>query len=233
MDPISYRLEGNVAVIGMDDGKVNALGSATLPSLMAALNRAETEARAVLLHGRPGRFSAGFDLKELTASVDSARALLGAGGEFFVKLLTLRRPTVVACTGHALAGGAITLMCADVRFGVDGDFKIGLNEVALGMPVPSLATELVRERLLASDWIRATTHAHVYDPVDAERVGFLDHVVAADALMDRALDAATQLAKLSSAAYAATKSNLHRGLLQRIEASVHDLIALAEVAAKK
>ena len=233
--PIEYQMVDDVAVIGMDDGKVNALGSTTLPALMDALSRAEDEARALVearQAAEAGRFSAGFNLKELTASVDSAKALLGAGGDFFLKLFTLRLPTVVACTGHALAGGAIVLMCADRRIGVAGDFKIGLNEVALGMPVPSLATELVRERLVASAWIEATAHARIYSPIEAEQVGYLDEVVAPDALMDRALEAASALARLNPAAYAATKRNLHRGVVERIKASVHDLIALSAVAAK-
>lgn len=231
-EPISYALRDAVAVIGMDDGKVNALGAETIPALMAALDRAEGEARAVVLHGRPGRFSAGFDLKALTASVDSARALLEAGGEFFLRLLALRRPTVLACTGHALAGGAILLMCADTRIGVAGDFKIGLNEVAIGMPVPSLATALVRERLVPGAWVEATAQARVYSPVEAQQVGYLDEVVEAPALMSTALERAAHLARLNAAAYAATKATLRGDLVARIRSSVQDLVALSEVAGR-
>src|SRR5690606_35275794 len=112
----------------------------------AALDRAEREAKAVVVLGRPGRFSAGFDLKVMMSSPDAARALVLEGGALLLRVLELPLPVVTASTGHAIAGGLLLLATGDVRLGAGGDFKLGLNEVANGMPVPIFAHELARMR---------------------------------------------------------------------------------------
>ena len=86
--------------------------------------------------GRPGKFSAGFDLSVMTAGPDQARDLLRAGADLALRIYTFPIPVVLGATGHALAMGAILLMAADVRIGADGPFKVGLPEVEIGMPLP-------------------------------------------------------------------------------------------------
>ena len=109
-----------------------------------------------MLVGRPGRFSAGFDLDEMTASVEGMRALVVRGARFWLRIYGLGMPTVAACTGHALAGGAITLLSCDLRIGADVPAKIGLNEVAIGLTLPKFATELARDRLTKASFTAAT-----------------------------------------------------------------------------
>ena len=144
-DPsVSYELRDRVALITIDDGKANVITHGICTALLASLDRAAAEADAVVIAGRPGRFSAGFDLSVMTSGTDAARALLGAGAEVAIAINGFPKPVVLASTGHALAMGAILLLAADVRIGGEGSYKIGLNEVAIGMPVPRFTVELAR-----------------------------------------------------------------------------------------
>ena len=147
MANVQYELSGKTAIVTMDDGKANALSMAMLDELDAALARAEGEASAVVLAGRPERFCAGFDLRVMMSSPDNAIALLRRGADILLRLFALPLPLVIAATGHALAGGALVVLTGDVRLGVEGAYKLGLNEVAIGLPVPMLAMELARARL--------------------------------------------------------------------------------------
>jgi enoyl-CoA hydratase len=214
--PIQYRLDGDVAVITLDDGKANALTPSSLVALGAALDRVEAEAQAVVITGRPGRFSAGFDLKIMLSGVDPARALLHQGAGVFMRLYGFPRPVVMACTGHALAGGCLTLLCGDVRVGARGAFKLGMNEVAIGMPLPILALELVRDRVRREYLDEATLFARIFSPDEALAAGMLTQVVAPEAVEETAMAAARDLARLKTSAYAQSKDRLRRATIAHI-----------------
>jgi enoyl-CoA hydratase len=201
---VAYELRDHVALIVMDDGKVNALSHEMLAALHAALDRAQ-EAQAVVLAGRPGRLSGGFDLRTMTSSPDAARALVTAGAELLLRCYTFPRPLVVACTGHAIAAGAILLLAADVRVGAEGDFKIGLNEVAIQLTLPIFALEMARDRLSKRHFTAAVTQARMYDPLGAQDAGYLDEIVPAAAAIETALAHARRLAALPDPAFGATK----------------------------
>ncbi len=192
--PITYRNEGEVAVVSFDDGKANVLTHAALEQLERSLDRAEAEAAALLIVGREGKFSAGFDLSVMTAGPDSARGLLERGALFGLRLFEFPLPVVLGVTGHALAMGGILLCCADVRIAAAGPFKIGLNEVRIGMPVPRFAVELCRSRLTPPAFTQAMHLATIYDPTTAAAAGFVDEVVPVDAVAERSLEVATELA---------------------------------------
>ncbi|MCZ6459340.1 MAG: enoyl-CoA hydratase-related protein, partial [Gammaproteobacteria bacterium] len=123
-----YTLEGEVAVIGMDDGKANAVGHALIDEINQGLTRSLAEAKAVVIVGRPGMFSAGFDLKEFENGPEATTALVAKGARMMLRLFSHPQPVVAACTGHAIAAGAFMLLASDTRIGVQGEFKIGLNE---------------------------------------------------------------------------------------------------------
>jgi enoyl-CoA hydratase len=211
-----YSLEGTTAVVQMDDGKANALSDAMIAELGAALARAEKEASAVVLAGRPDRFCGGFDLKVMMSSPEAAKALLRGGADLLMKLYGSPLPIVAACTGHAMAGGALVLLTADVRIGAAGAFRIGLNEVSIGLPVPVLAMELARDRIATTELGRATLRAQIYGPEDAARAGFLDEVVPAAELLARAKEEAAKMGALSRGAFHATKERLRRRTIDRI-----------------
>ncbi len=221
-EPLTYTLEGNVAVLRMDDGKANALSDAMIEALSAAVTRAESEAAAIVLTGRPERFSGGFDLRVMMSGPDNARALLRRGSALFMQLYATPLPLVVACTGHALAGGALLALTGDLRLAAQGAFKIGLNEVSIGLPVPILAMELARARLRAAELTRATLFGRIYTPDEAASAGYVDEVVAPDALAARARDEATRLGALSRTAYAASKIRLREGIIDRIQSTLED-----------
>ena len=205
---VSYDLQGRVAVITIDDGKANAISHEIAAAIHDGVVKAWDEAGAVVLAGRPGRFSAGFDLPTMTSSDEAARGLLKAGADLALELYGSPIPVVVACTGHALAMGGILLLSADTRIGAEGSFKIGLNEVAIGMPVPKFAVELARARLTNAAFTAAINHAEVYDPEGAVAAGYLDRVVPADDVVSAAVAHATELVeRIVPTAFIATREN--------------------------
>ncbi len=218
----TYELRDDaVAVITLDDGKANAFSDAVVAHLEGLLDRVEADgARALVLVGRPGRFSAGFDLGEMTASVEGMRALVVRGLRWWLRVYGLGVPTVAACTGHALAGGALTLLSCDLRLGADVPAKIGLTEVAIGMPLPQAAVELARDRLTTTALTAATLGGTAYDVVGAKEVGYLDRVVAADDLLAEALAEAARLGALRTGAYARTKTALRGAMIESCLAGV-------------
>ena len=211
----TYRLDDAVAVIAMDDGKANVMSTKVVETLESHLDRAlDDRARALVIAGRPGKFSAGFDLGEMTASAESMRSLVVAGARWMLRLYGYGMPTVAASTGHALAAGALTLLSCDVRVGADVPSKIGLNEVAIGMALPKFAVEFARDRLVREAFGPSTMGAQVYDPAGAARVGYLDQVVAEDAVLDTAMAEARRLGEIRTGAYAATKLNLRAAMIE-------------------
>jgi enoyl-CoA hydratase/carnithine racemase len=217
---VSYRLEAGVATLTMDDGKVNALSSAMLAELNAALDRAQQDRAIVLLTGRAGVFSAGFDLPVLRGGGVAAADMLKSGFELSARLLAFPTPVVAACTGHALAMGAFLLMSADYRVGAQGAFKIGANEVAIGLTMPHYAVELCRLRLAPQYFHRAVVSAEVYSPEGALSAGFLDEFVAPSALPDAATRATARLATLNMPAFAATKLRTREPALQAMRQAI-------------
>jgi enoyl-CoA hydratase len=222
-EPVGFELRGGIAVLRVDDGKANAVSFALLDAANAALDRAEKEARAAVLLGRPERFSGGFDLGVMRGSDAGAigRLVVG-GGRLALRLYGFPLPLVVGCTGHALAMGAVLLLAGDLRIGTSGDYKIGLNEVAIGLTLPPFARELARERLSPPHLQRATALAEIYDPAGAVEAGFLDRTVAAGALEATALAEAERLAELHPTAHRNTKRSLRAAALEAIGRSLDE-----------
>jgi enoyl-CoA hydratase len=214
--PLTYQLDGTTALVQMDDGKANALSAAMIEALLESLARADKEAKVVVLTGRADRFCAGFDLRAMMASPESATALLRRGADLLMKLYGLRIPLVVACTGHALAGGALVLLTGDMRLGAAGMYRIGLNEVSIGLPVPVLAQALAKDRLAVTELSGATLLAKIYAPDAAVGAGYLDQVVPAEELLARAKEEAARLAALAQPAFAQTKARLRGATIAHV-----------------
>jgi enoyl-CoA hydratase len=206
--PVQVTTSGTVTVIRLDDGKANAISHDAIAGIHGGLTQAAAAGGAVALIGRPGRFSAGFDLNVMGESPDAARELVAAGAGLLVSMLQSPRPIVAGCTGHALAMGALLLLASDRRIGAAGDFKIGLNEVAIGMPLPRFAVRLARDRLPKQHVVEATMLAEIYAPDSAVDVGYLDGLVADDEVEAAAVAEAERLAALPGIAFAATKRDL-------------------------
>jgi enoyl-CoA hydratase len=151
--------------------------------------------------------------------------LVLAGAELLLRIYAHPQPTVAACTGHALAGGALMLLSCDTRIGAEGDFKIGLNEVGIGMPLPVFAVELARDRVSSAQLTAATAQGRIYDPAGAVEAGFLDRLVAGESLIETAIDEARRLGAMRRGAIAATKTRLRSATLRRIRSTLTDDIA--------
>lgn len=218
--PLQVTIEDGVAILSLDDGKANAIGHEVIEQFHLALDRALTDATAVVIEGRPGRFSAGFDLAVMQSGDKPMQDLVLAGAELLLRIYAHPQPTVAACTGHALAGGAILLMVCDTRIGARGEFKIGLNEVGIGMALPTFAVELARDRLAGSHLVAATSQGAVYDPDGAVDAGFLDSTVEADLVIGTARIEGTRLSRLRRGAVAETKARLRGDTLRRIRSTL-------------
>lgn len=191
--------------IDIDDGKANALSIDMIADIRGAITQAEADPSCVaaVLVGREGRFSAGFDLSVMAAGDRSAvTTMVADGGDLVRHLYGARVPVIAACTGHALAAGALMLLGCDVRIGVEGPFKVGLNEVAIGMTLPGWAYTICRERLSNRHLQRSLPTARITDAAGAVDVGFLDMVVPADQLIETAMAEAASMAALDQSAYA-------------------------------
>ena len=216
-DLTTYALADGIATITMDDGKVNALSPAMLGELAAHLDQAERDDAVVVLTGRPGRFSAGFDLRVPEAEWGE---MMIAGAEVAARLLDFPRPVVAACSGHAIAMGAFLLLAVDARVGVAGDAQIGLNEVAIGMTMPAFGVALARYRLTPPYFDRCVVTSEPLSSQSARDAGFLDAVVAPEALAATAGALAEQLKGLDPAAHAATKRRVRAETLAGVQAGI-------------
>jgi enoyl-CoA hydratase len=219
---VQYTLGGGVATIVLDDGKVNALSPPMLGEIAAALDQAEKDDAIVVLTGRGQILSAGFDLKALP---EHPQEMLRAGAGLAERLLSFPSPVVAACNGNAIAMAAFILLSCDVRIGVAGDFKIGLNEVAIGLTVPWFGLSVARHRLTRPYFDRCTVTGALLDPEEAVRAGFLDLVVSGDELLATAGEAAARLGSLNRDAHRATKLRVREQAL----AGVRDGIERIEI----
>ncbi len=221
-DPLTCTIEESVAVVRIDDGKVNVISHRVLELFHAALDRSVTEATAVAVIGREGKLSAGFDLTEMTAGPDQAAALVGAGGRLLMRISGHPQPVVLGVTGHALAAGALLALCCDTRIGGDGPAKIGLNETAIGMGLPHYAVELAEARLSPAHLIRSAVQAEIYDAPGAVAAGYLDRIVPAAELEATVIAEARRLGALPGGAYRHTKLALHQAMIDRVLARLDD-----------
>ena len=214
---VGYAVQDGVATLRLDDGKANAMSSEMSQAIAAGLDRAAVDARGVVLRGRPGVLCGGFDLKVIRGGDAAARAAMVEGGmRLLERLYLLPQPLILGCTGHSVAAGGLLLLTGDMRIGVRGAFRLGLNETTIGLSLPQAGLELARDRLLPTALTEATLLARLYDPDAAARVGYLDQAVEAEGFDAAIRDAAAAMLALDSAAFAATKQRLRSATLARI-----------------
>ena len=221
-DTVSYELRDRIAVISIDDGKANALSFDVLADINGGLDRAaDDNAGAVLLAGRPGMFSGGFDLAVMRGGDPAAMGrLVTDGAELVLRLYRSGRPVVAACTGHAVAAGAFLLMGAHHRVGAEGAFRLCLIETQIGMVLPDWAVEITNERLVGHHAQQAAIESRVYDPATGVEAGFLDRVVPEGDVLDAAMTEAQRLAALPAVAYAGNAAKVRARGIERLAAAV-------------
>lgn len=219
-DIVTYERVGGVGVITMDDGKANAVSPTLQAEVHKALDQAEADGVPVVLTGRPGILSAGFDLKVLGASGQPAVDMLNGGLHLAIRLLSFPTPVVIASPGHAMAMGFFILMCGDYRIGARGNFKYAANEVAIGMNMPFSTLEIMRHRLSPAALTRAVALAETFTPDNAVVTGVLDAVVEESELLSTAISLAESYTTLNMAAHAESKKRLREEFLENVKAGL-------------
>lgn len=217
---VSYQVSESIATIAMDDGKANALSLDMLAELNKAFDQAATDRATVLLTGREGTFSGGFDLRALGSGGATAAAMVKAGFDLAERILSFPMPVVIACNGHAVAMGVFLLLSGDYRVGAAGPYKITANEVAIGITMPFAAVEICRQRLGPTHFNRAVILAEVYSPEESVAAGFLDRVVPASELTAISRGIAVQLARLNMNAHATSKLRARDHALRQIHEAI-------------
>jgi enoyl-CoA hydratase len=216
-DLATYSRSGPVGTIVMDDGKANVMSLAMLNALHAAFDQAEKDKTVAILKARGKHFSGGFDLSVFASgSADDQYRMVKAGAELALRILSFPTPVVAACQGNAFPMGAFLIMSSDHRIAAEGNYRIGMNEVAIGLTVPRFAIEIARQRLTPAYFSRAVMTAEMFGPEEAVTAGFFDRVVPAEALERRADEAALALSSLNMAAHAATKSRARGAVIGMI-----------------
>lgn len=207
MSSWAMKRDGEVAILTMDDGKVNAFTVPQFEGLEQVLDEVErSDARACVVTGRAGYLSAGLNLKAMAVmSLAEKRDLVAAMGRAMLKLFLFPRPAVAAVSGHALGAGAMLALACDVRLFADGPFKFGLNEVPAGLFVPSYAIELMRAGAPAERLTELCGHGRVLSPSEALSFGIAEQQVAPESLVAAAVVRAKSLGTLTGFGYAMTK----------------------------
>lgn len=220
---VSERID-NVLCISVDDGRANAFSPSLLLALSQELAEAESDPNigAVVLAGNEKIFFAGFDLDVINSGDVKATTEMGsAGGALIRQAYGASVPVVAACTGHAVAAGALMLCGCDYRVGVDGPVKIGLNEVAIALTLPRWALLIASERLSKRHLQVSVANSRIVDGPGAVDAGFLDEVTSQDQVVERALEVAQGFAEdLDRKAYAATVRSLRGDLLASMDAAI-------------
>jgi enoyl-CoA hydratase len=190
-----------VAVLTMRHGKVNALDTALCQALCGALDQAaDDSAQAVVLTGTGTVFSAGVDLHRVIAGRDEYLAsFLPELRRAFTRLATFELPMVAAVNGHAIAGGYILAAAADWILMADGPGRAGVTEMAVGLPFPAIALELLRMRVGDAPARPLITSAATFQAGPALARHLIDEAVADEDLASRSLAAARRLAALGPA----------------------------------
>jgi len=219
-DLVNVAIDNGIATITLQNGKVNAISSQVIEELHTALDQAEQEKAVVIITGQPGILSGGYDLKTMQRSPADAMALVTEGSKLTRRMVAFPTPIISACSGHAVAKGAFLLLCSDYRIGVEGPFKIGLNEVAIGMTMHYAGLAMAQYGLASTYFNRSVICAEMFDPETAVKAGFLDKVVAPEALMDEARGLAAMLKGLNMKAHHGTKLKARDAFIKAMDEAI-------------
>ncbi len=216
------QLSDTIAHIRLDDGKRNVLTLAIVRELNEALSSLveNTEVRAIIFEGNESALTVGLDTETVLAGGANGQSLLSEMRQVLVTLYTSRLASVAISQGHATAAGAMLLLVSDCRIGAGEGGKIGLSEVSVGLEVPLLTQQLVRDRINASYHHRATSLATLFDYKTAAHIGYLDEVASTRELaLERAMDQANAFARLDETAYVKTKLSLRSAFFDLLSTS--------------
>ncbi len=213
----------------LDRPPANAENETLLADLLAAVEQASSDptVRAVVLTGAGKFFSGGFDLSRPRRDDEEVVVMTTLFRDAHVRLLTIPKPTIALMNGHAIAGGLVLVLACDYRLGVDGDYRVGLNEVAIGAAYPKVALEIVRLRLSHQRAAELLLGAALYPASQAIRLGVVDELLPADKIEDTVLRRATRMGAFPREAYAHAKLALTAEAVARVMAETSEEAARA------
>lgn len=205
-------------MVRLAHGKVSALDVDLCHALVRELEAiAASDARALILTGTGSAFSAGVDLfRVLDGGAEYLKRFLPAMEAFFRTLLTFSKPAIAAINGHAIAGGCIIAAACDYRVMAEGSARIGVPELAVGVPFPTLPFEIVRARVSPGPFRDLVFTGRTVPPGEAVAVGLVDEIAPIDVLITRAQHAAERLADIPPMTFALTKRTFTEPILERV-----------------
>ena len=219
--------EGDVSIITLNDGKANVFSPEMSSTVSDLLDQVPGDKGSLVITGRPGIFSAGFDLKIISSGdADAVAAMVKAGFTLLARIYNFPRPVIAACSGHGVALGAFLLCCADYRLGAKGQFIVQANETRNNMSIPTPILEISKSRISKTHWYRAILNAEAYPVEKAIEPGYLDEVTEPDNLMIRAMEVANDLATLGHPHYKLTKDLDQKETLKRIHDAIGKVASL-------
>jgi enoyl-CoA hydratase len=214
----------DISIIILNDGKANVFSPKMIQDVNECLDKVPTESGALIITGRDGMFSAGFDLKIISSGdIQATMDMSLSGFKLLSRIFSFPRPVLAACSGHGIALGTFLLCCCDYRIGVKGDYMIGANEMRTNMVIPIPILELISHRVTASHKYRAILGAEMYSIQSGVEAGLIDEIVDSKDLMEAAILKAKDLASMGHPSYTLTKELFIREPLQKINDAINDI----------
>ena len=209
--------ENDISIIKLDDGKANAFSYDMLSQVNDLLKKVPRDSGALVITGREGLFSGGFDLKTLaTGDMEKITKMVQLGYRLLLELFSFDRPIVAAVSGHSIALGLFVTCSADYRIAIDGKYVCQANEVRNNMDIPTQIMEIIKARVNKKYFYSAVYHSDAYSVQDSIEVGYIDEVVSEDQFMKRVMEKAKELATLPHPFYANTKKTAQDDVRQKI-----------------
>jgi len=228
-DPIATLTQDNdISIIKLDDGKANAFSYDMLTQVNELLAKVPRDSGALVITGRDGLFSGGFDLKTLAAGdMEKITKMVQLGYRLLLELYSFDRPIIAAVSGHSIALGLFVTCSADYRVAIDGKYICQANEVRNNMDIPTQIMEILKARVNKNYFYPAVFHSDAYSVQDSIEVGFIDEVVPQTEFMDRVMEKAKELATLPHPFYANTKKSAQDDVRQKISDAIEKYENLA------
>ena len=214
----------DVSIITIDDGKANVFSKNMIDAFNECLDNVPTDKGSLIITGREGMFSAGFDLKVISSGdIEKIRDMTLNGFKLLARIFSFPRPVLAACSGHGIALGTFLLCCCDYRIGIKGEYMVGANEMRTNMVIPTPILELIKFRVTQSYKYRAVLGGEMFALEDATKTGIIDEITESNNLMNTAMEKAKDLSTMGNPSYSLTKELFIAEPLKKINDAIDNL----------
>ena len=214
----------DVSIITIDDGKANVFSKNMIDDFNECLDNVPTDKGSLIITGREGMFSAGFDLKVISSGdIEKIRDMTLNGFKLLARIFSFPRPVLAACSGHGIALGTFLLCCCDYRIGIKGEYMVGANEMRTNMVIPTPILELIKFRVTQSYKYRAVLGGEMFALEDATKTGIIDEITESNNLMNAAMEKAKDLSTMGNPSYSLTKELFIAEPLKKINDAIDNL----------